>query len=217
MKSNLDGLYIDSQSENTFSNFTGTFANVLINIFQFILIFFLILALLHLFVTPINIVSGVSMVPNFCNGDIYITYKLSSYLENESYKHGDVIAFKGPDGNPYIKRVIGLPGDKISIMQGKVYRNGSPIDEKYLPSDFTTTIRQGSFLSEGQTIIIPKNKYFVLGDNRSVSLDSRDFGNIDKYANSINGKVILVVWPLSRFRVFDPLQSFPKDTCDDVS
>lgn len=170
--------------------------------------------LLYLFVLPVNIVDGISMAPNFCNKDIYFTYKLESYFARNPYKRGDVIALKKDKNTNLIKRIVGMPGETIAIRQGKVYINGELFDEPYLQANVITG--SGTFFgtSSGQDYKIPAGKYFALGDNRPYSLDSRDIGPVDPIENEINGKVVLVIWPPQRMRIFDPNAKFSANACD---
>jgi signal peptidase I len=89
-----------------------------------------------------------------------------------------------------VKRVIGVPGDTVDIKDGKVYVNGTVLDEPYVKGE--TFVRDFSFPVEK----IPKDKYLVFGDNREVSKDSRTFGLIDR--SQIEGKAVFRFWPLNR-------------------
>lgn len=93
----------------------------------------------------------------------------------------------------YIKRVIGLPGDKISIREGKVYVNDVELDEPYLVEGLKTESMGGEFTE----ITVPQNCVFAMGDNRDESKDSREFGCIP--IEKIEGKVIVRIWPLNKF------------------
>jgi signal peptidase I len=167
--------------------------------------------LLYLFVLPINIVDGPSMEPNFCDKDIYFTYKLESYFDNTSYERGDVIAFQESANRNLIKRIVGMPGDTIRVERGELFVNDELFDEPYFESKVITS--SGNYLGEGETYIVPAGKYFAFGDNRPVSLDSRDIGPVDQISNSINGKVVAIIWPPQRMRFFDPNEAFAKDEC----
>lgn len=137
-------------------------------------------------------VKGQSMEPNFETGDYLIVDELSYRLREP--KRGEVIVFKYPQ-NPtqrYIKRIIGLPGEVVEIEDGKVivYRDGRPqtLNEKsYLPYMPST--------SGKISLTLEKDEYFVLGDNRPVSYDSRRWGPLPR--KDIVGRVFLRVWPFS--------------------
>jgi signal peptidase I len=153
---------------------------------------------------PFN-VSGESMYPNFHNGEYVIT-NLIGFEDLKVYhasfgtlKIGDVVVFVAPPDptKDFIKRVIGVAGDTVSIKDGLVYLNGKLLDESaYLNPDVKT--QQGAFLGEGQVVTVPANEYFVLGDNRPESADSRTWGFVPK--DNIVGKSMVVYWPLNRMR-----------------
>ena len=143
-------------------------------------------------------VKGESMYPNFYDKEYVLTNLIILKFDNP--KRGDVVVFKAPpDPNKdYIKRIIGIPGDSISIKDGKVYLNGNILDESgYLKPDVKTY--PGAFLKEGETVKIPKDEYFVMGDNRLYSSDSREWGFVNK--NEIVGNSLFVYWPLTRMRL----------------
>lgn len=93
----------------------------------------------------------------------------------------------------YIKRVIGLPGERVTIKDGKVYINGEELEEDYLQENVTTGDLQGAFVD----IIVPENCLYVLGDNRSASTDSRRFGCVP--VDKIESVAVFRFWPLSDF------------------
>ncbi len=127
------------------------------------------------------LVDGASMEPSLHNGDRLFTNKIPLYYNG--LQHGDVISFKAPDAidKNYIKRVIGLAGDTIEIKDGKVYRNGQELVERYIAPDSYTDIYMESEWTVGE------GEIFVLGDNRlpGASNDSRFFGPIKE--NTIGG------------------------------
>lgn len=131
------------------------------------------------------------MEPNFVNGEYLLTDKLSYRFGDP--ERGDIIVFKAPPTykDEFIKRIVGLPGEQVSVVSGKVLVNGKTISEEYLPNSFYTTA--GKFATEGKTITISSDNYFVLGDNRSHSLDSRNFGLITR--DKITGRAWVVYWP----------------------
>lgn len=135
---------------------------------------------------------GASMQPNYNNGSYYSIDK--DYFKSNIPQRGDVVllireAANGPI--EVIKRMIGLPGETIQIKEGKVYINGNILSESYLPSGITTKLFGGGFIQEEQTISISPDQYFVLGDNRDHSSDSREWGFIAK--ENIVGKILSCV------------------------
>jgi signal peptidase I len=182
------------------------------NLIQGFVILMTLLVFVYLFVLSPHIVDGRSMQPNFCNGDIYFTYKLGNMFGG--YTYDDVITFKHDEANDYIKRVVGLPGDRMMVQSGHVYRNGKMLNEIYLPEDRETLLNPGDGMFEGREYVVPEGTYFVLGDNRPHSTDSRYFLAIDPAGtNPIDGKVVFVVWPPQRARVFDHQSVKPVDEC----
>jgi len=136
-----------------------------------------------------------SMVPTLEPGDVVIGLK--SAIVGDDIKRGDIVIVGGAfsNGELYVKRVIGLPGETISINDGEVYINGKKLKEPWLPSD-------GGFSSSGELseVKLEENQYFVLGDNRFASRDSRSFGPVTK--QDIKAKVVLRIFPLDRIRSF---------------
>jgi len=154
---------------------------------------------------PFN-VQGESMFPNFHSGEYVIT-NLIGFEDFKIYhanfgtlKLGDVVVFVSPPDptKDYIKRVIGVSGDTVMIKGGSVYLNGKLLDESaYLKPDVKTY--EGAFLTEDKAVTVPANQYFVLGDNRPESSDSRTWGFVTK--DEIVGKSLFVYWPLDRMRL----------------
>jgi signal peptidase I len=130
-------------------------------------------------------VESISMQPTLYAGDMVIVNKLA-YRFNNSPHRGDVIVFKyppDPESIPYIKRVVGLPGDQVHIANGKVYINGQLIDEPYLK---VSTNRGGDWT-------VPDKQLFVMGDNRNNSRDSRAWGFVP--FENIIGRAELIYLP----------------------
>ncbi|HRN70824.1 MAG TPA: signal peptidase I [Candidatus Woesebacteria bacterium] len=163
-----------------------------------------IFIVVYLFILQPNQIKGASMEPTFENGDYIFTSKMTYKLREPI--RGDVVVFHAPR-NPdleYIKRIIGLPGDTILIENEKVYVNGQEIIENYI-SDVTTLSLAGS-IQEGIPLTVPENYYFVMGDNRPRSSDSREFGAITY--ESIIGQVIYRYFPFNKMGVVDnPLKT----------
>lgn len=138
-----------------------------------------------------------SMIPTLPIGDRVLVNKLA--YDFHPVHRGDIIVFRTPPddrGNPAIKdlvkRVVGLPGDTVSSAHGKLYINGKPLSEPYLP--------KGTITSGVPTTKIPPGELWVMGDNRQDSEDSRYFGPISE--KLIVGRVFLRYWPLSNFKIF---------------
>ena len=140
------------------------------------------------FATARVVVDGPSMQPNFFSGQLLIVNRLAYRVG--TLERGDVIVFDNPTDNSdeyLIKRVIGLPGEELTINQGRVYVNGELLQESYLAPDLLTSY-------EGEWTI-PENSDFVMGDNRPQSHDSRAWGTLEK--QYVVGQAWLCYWPLS--------------------
>ena len=134
------------------------------------------------------IVSGASMEPNFYNGEYLIVDELTYELRPP--ERGEVVVFRYPL-NPsefFIKRVIGLPGEKVEIKNGKITINGLELAEPYLPANLETAPNVKMELAESQ--------YFVLGDNRPKSSDSRFWGALPK--EKLMGRALVRLWPIAK-------------------
>lgn len=142
-------------------------------------------------------VKGDSMFPNFYDQEYVLTNLIG--LRFQTPRLGDVIVFKSPPDpeKDYIKRVIGVPGDSISLKNGDVYLNGKLLDQSIFLKPTVKTYG-GAFLKDGDSIKVPTDEYFVLGDNRPYSSDSREWGFVPK--GSIIGDSMLVYWPLNRIQ-----------------
>ena len=136
-------------------------------------------------------IKGDSMQPNYPNGEFLLTDKVT-YRFNPPQR-GDVIVFKAPvnEEDDYIKRIIGLPGETVSIKNGHVYINGKMLEENYLASTLYTS--GGLFLPNDKEVVVPQDHFFVLGDNRPYSSDSRAWGFVPR--QNIIGRAWLVYWP----------------------
>ncbi|HCM82508.1 MAG: Signal peptidase I [Microgenomates group bacterium GW2011_GWC1_43_11] len=161
---------------------------------QGIVVFLAIIVMVYLFLFSPQEINGQSMEPTFFNTELIITNKFI-YKINPPQR-GDVVIFKSPRNKEvdYIKRVIGLPGDTVKLVNNIYYVNGVKLDEPYLRPNTQTS--GGSYLREGEEAIIPEGQYFVSGDNRPHSSDSRDFGPVP--LEDFIGKGILLYWPVSR-------------------
>lgn len=152
------------------------------------------------------------MEPTLLSGDRLILNRLGSV------DRFDVVVFPAPDdpnsGEEYVKRIIGLPGDEIKYIEDNLYINGNLINERYLepskeelqkkleenPEQVTFTQITNDFslldISSGDSAVVPPDTYFVLGDNRQNSKDSRVFGFLNQ--ETVEGTASLRIWPLDR-------------------
>ncbi len=163
-----------------------------------------IFMLIYVFLLQPHQVRGHSMDPNFEDGEYILTDKLSYRLH--SPKQGDVIVFSAPPArhDEFIKRVIGTPGENVSVKEGRVFVNKVALEESYIPKDITTS--DGLALRDGQIMTLENNEFFVMGDNRLRSSDSRSWGVIKR--SDIVGRAWLIYWPINRIR-FIPSASYP--------
>ena len=137
-------------------------------------------------------VEGGSMEPGLEDQERIFINKLVYRLE--SIERGDIVVFRYPrdTGKSFIKRVIGLPGDRIYISYGHVYVNGTQLAEPYVPSDYLDA-------RSYPEMVVPANEYFVLGDHRSMSNDSREFGPVMR--GYIYGKAVFGYWPMEKMGI----------------
>lgn len=154
----------------------------------------IVLLFRHFLITP-SVVKGESMMPNLQDGDRIILSKISEI------NRFDEIAFKAPDADDnYVKRVIGVPGDTVEMRNDQLIINGQEFEEPYL-DEFKESLSDGYTLTEDFTLEtltgqekVPEGKFFVLGDNRQRSKDSRMFGFIDE--ETVIGDVKFRIWPI---------------------
>src|SRR6202051_4368965 len=141
-------------------------------------------------------VEGLSMYATLDDNDYLIANKIDSRLHPP--QRGDIITLRPPTDNSkdFIKRVIALPGEKLLIRDGIVYINGHKLDEPYLPEAWTTLNNPAPW-GVGGGGGLPANAYFVMGDNRNRSQDSRIFGPISR--DRIDGRAWFRIWPLNHF------------------
>jgi signal peptidase I len=134
-------------------------------------------------------VEGTSMMPGLEDQERIFVNKF--VYRWEPISRGDIVVFRYPrdTSKSYIKRVIGVAGDRIRIENGQVYVNEEALDEDYVPSEYADA-------RSYPEVVVPANSYFVLGDHRTMSNDSRDFGPVnEKY---IYGKAVFGYWPMEK-------------------
>lgn len=182
--------------------FKNTFLSFVLDLVKIVVISLAIIIPVRYFLIQPFYVQGSSMEPNFHSSEYLIIDEISYRFNNP--ERGDVVVFKYPR-NPeefFIKRIIGLPGEELKFKEGDiyvyndVYEHGVKLREKYLPSSSKTMGRD----SESGTIELGENEYYVLGDNRNSSRDSRSFGPIKE--SMIVGRVLLRGWPLDKIGLF---------------
>ena len=157
--------------------------------FAKIILFVIVILFIITYVFSLQNTIGSSMEPNIKDGDILLLNKFKyRFLD---IKRGDIIAFSHEDTNYMVKRVIGLPGETLEYKNQELYINDKKVEEDYLDDDVV--------MEDIDKVTIPSDSYYVLGDNRAHSTDSREFGFIKK--NQILGQPMLVFWPLSHIKV----------------
>ena len=154
-----------------------------------------IVLLVNIYIISFQQVVGPSMQDNLYSGDIVILNKI--LFKFRDIKRCDVVSFEY-DSKNLVKRVIGLPGEYIEYKDNYLYINGQRYVEDYLDKDVKTKDFKLEDL-EGNYTKIPDDMYLVLGDNRSDSMDSREFGLINK--KDIKGKVSIIIWPLNEIKL----------------
>jgi len=171
---------------------------------------------IYLLVMRPHKISGQSMMPNFQDGEFLLTEKVTYYTR--SPERGDVVVFVPPPASTnvssvscenapslqqtpaldeFIKRIIALPGEKVMVKGGHVYINDKLVQEPYLKDTIVTS--NGPFLCDGAEFTVPAGQYFVMGDNRPNSSDSRYWGPITKKA--MTGRAWVSYWPINLSRV----------------
>jgi len=166
----------------------------LVDTIESILIAASIFLVIYIFLFRPFQVTGESMVPNFKDKEYVLTNLIT--LRFHTPRQGDVIVFQAPPApdKDFIKRVIGEPGDTVMVKNGSVYVNGQLYDESsYLKPEVKTY--GGSFLQDNQTVTVPPDNYFVMGDNRTNSRDSRYWGFVPR--ENILGRPLFVYWSIA--------------------
>lgn len=165
-------------------------------VFRFAIIATLIVLPIRLYIAQPFIVSGASMVPTFESGDYLIVDEVSYRFEKP--ERGDVIVFRFPEDPStfFIKRIIGLPGEKIAMKGGKVQVTGRDDSVQTLDETYLEDYPNGDF----DTVLLGYDEYFVMGDNRNASADSRIWGALPK--KLIVGRALVRLFPLSDIELY---------------
>lgn len=159
------------------------------NILSYVLVIVIALLIKNYIFTPIR-VNGSSMEPTLKDGDIMILNEIGYHL-NGVKRFDIVVVKKDNDNDRIIKRVIGLPGETVAFKDNKLFINGEVVEE-----NFSHDVTHNFDLSEIDETIIPDDYYFVVGDNRGNSKDSRIIGLINK--SEIKGKTSLIIFPFNK-------------------
>lgn len=175
---------------------TGEF---FLDIIETVVIALSIFLVIYLLVMQPHQVNGLSMVPTFLNGEYVLTDKVSYRFGQP--QRGDIIVFHAPEaaqcpegtGCDFIKRILGLPGETVEVKNNAIYINGTPLSEVYIPPEFQTL--PGKFAMQGP-YTLQANEFFVSGDNRPYSSDSRAWGPITK--DEIVGKAFFRYLPINK-------------------
>lgn len=190
---NTDSKSVKKDSYERASSILGAFSSFIFESIEGVVIAIAVSVVLFLVLITPHEVIGKSMEPNFVNGEFLFANKLVYRLSTPD--RGDVIIFEHSPTQNYIKRIVGVPGDTIAVIDGRYYINDKPLNEsKYLNDAIYTS--EGTFLKEGESYNLKEDEYFVSGDNRPQSSDSRTFGPVKK--DKIIGKAWFIYYPLSQ-------------------
>ncbi|MFA5420456.1 MAG: signal peptidase I [Patescibacteria group bacterium] len=178
-----------------------------VEFFKVVLISLLIILPIRYFIIQPFYVKGASMEPNFHDHEYLIIDEISYRFNGP--ERGDIVVFRYPL-NPkeyFIKRIIALPGESVAIIDGDIIiynnenQNGFVLDESNYLSDNIQT-----YSSDEEIRVLKSNEYFVMGDNRHASKDSRTFGPVNE--SFIIGKVLLRAWPFNNFTAFNKMEHY---------
>src|SRR3989344_6035735 len=182
--------------------FFGSIGSFFLEIVQTVVIVLSIFLVVYLLLVQPDQVNGLSMFPTYNNGDYLLTDKISYRFG--SPQRGDVVVFHAPEaaqcpegtGCDFIKRVVGVPGETVEVRDNTIWINGEKLPESYIPPENYT--RPGAF-TDGRSVMLGPDEYFVSGDNRPHSSDSRSWGPIT--INEIVGKAFFRYWPVTTMQV----------------
>jgi signal peptidase I len=169
---------------------------LIFDVLETLVIALAIFVVIYVFIASPHIIVGDSMNKDFSNGEFLLVNKLAYRIGNP--QRGDVIVFKFDPTHDYIKRIIGLPGDTVSLYNGRVYVDGNVMNEGAYVSKGNYSYGL-DFLQEDHMVKVPKDEYFVMGDNREESSDSRQWGFVKRSA--IDGKAWIIYWPVKNLEL----------------
>ncbi len=159
--------------------------HILKEFLSYIIIIVLVIIIRAFIITPAQVI-GSSMEPALNENEIILLNKIN-YKIND-IKRFDIVVVRTNNKKDFVKRIVGLPGEKIEYKDNKLYVNDVVVEEPNIIREYTS-----DYILDG---IIPNNKYFVMGDNRINSIDSRSFGLVDK--NNIVGNAAFLIYPFER-------------------
>jgi len=160
-------------------------------IIPYIITVALVLIIRNYFFIPI-LVNGDSMDPTFADGELLILNRI--VYRTKDIERFDIIVFDYTEDKPLVKRIVGLPGEKVEYKDSNLYINDKLVEEGFIRTNTIDFI-----ISELDEEVVPDGYYFVVGDNRNNSTDSRSIGFVKK--NKIMGKVNAILYPISKFEI----------------
>ncbi|MBI2356129.1 MAG: signal peptidase I [Candidatus Doudnabacteria bacterium] len=206
----------ESESSNSNTRNSSGLSGIFVFVWDFLKVIIIALAIIlpvRYFLFQPFIVSGSSMEPNFSHGEYLIIDEISYRFQDPT--RGDVVVLRFPKDRKqfFIKRIVGLPGETVTIDNGRVtiknkqHPQGEVLEEKYLPNQGLTFPHNTSLVGGKKSLTLGADEYLVLGDNRLASSDSRDWGILER--KDMIGKVFIRVLPLTEFEHFKtPAYSF---------
>ncbi len=170
---------------------------IFIDFIEIAVICTVIFTLVYFFLGQLLVVTGDSMHPTLLTDEQIIADKAS--LKFSPLQRGEIVVFKHPVNlnRLLIKRIIAIEGDKVRIINGDIYINDEILNEKYLETPHSTL--GGKSIGQNNEIVVPKNNFMLLGDNRENSADSREFGFVNK--ENIVGRAFMVYYPFDKLRI----------------
>lgn len=181
-------------------NLFGRLSALFLDIVETVVVALSIFLVVYLFFMQPHQVNGQSMEPTFLSGEYVLTDKVS--YQTGKPQRGDIVVFHAPEaagcpagtGCDFIKRILAVPGDSIAVGDNEIIVNGQTLPEPYIPPENIT--QAGEFTRGGREVYLGDDEYFVVGDNRQFSSDSRVWGPISK--SDIVGRAFLRYWPLDQ-------------------
>lgn len=194
------------------THFLGVMSSAVVDLIETAVIGISIFLVIYLLFMQPHQVSGRSMFPFLKDKDYVLTDKVSYRLHPP--RRGDIVVFHAPlaancptgAGCDYIKRVVGLPGEQVEVRDNGIFINGSQLPEPYIASDVLT---EPGFFSRDRIVTLGEQEFFLVGDNREHSADSRAWGPVEP--SNIVGRAFFRYWPLNTMLLL-PHTTYPKNT-----